>query len=43
MTSEKMLPQLVGIILDEQAQLTLAELTREQEELVATRFAELRG
>jgi chaperone modulatory protein CbpM len=28
MTSEKMLPQLVGIILDEQAQLTLAELTR---------------
>ena len=29
MTSEKtMLPQVVGIILDEQAQLTLAELTR---------------
>ena len=28
MTSEKMLPQRVGIILDEQAQLTLAELTR---------------
>lgn len=28
MTSEKMLPQLVGITLDEQAQLTLAELTR---------------
>jgi chaperone modulatory protein CbpM len=28
MTSEKMQPQLVGIILDEQAQLTLAELTR---------------
>ncbi len=28
MTSEKRLPQLAGIILDEQAQLTLAELTR---------------
>ena len=28
MTSEKMLPQPVGIILDEQAPLTLAELTR---------------
>ena len=28
MTSEKMLPQRVGIILDEQAQLTLAELGR---------------
>jgi chaperone modulatory protein CbpM len=28
MTSEKMLPQIVEIILDEQAQLTLAELTR---------------
>ena len=28
MTSEKMLPQVVGIILDEQAPLTLAELTR---------------
>ena len=26
MTSEKMLPRLVGIVLDEQAQLTLAEL-----------------
>lgn len=28
MTSEKMLPQLVGIVLDEQPQLTLEELTR---------------
>jgi chaperone modulatory protein CbpM len=28
MTSEKMLPQLVGIILDEQPRLTLEELTR---------------
>jgi chaperone modulatory protein CbpM len=28
MTSEKMLPQLAGTILDEQAPLTLAELTR---------------
>ena len=28
MTSEKMLPQVVGIILDEQAQLTLEELSR---------------
>jgi chaperone modulatory protein CbpM len=28
MTSDKMLPQMVGIIMDEQAQLTLAELSR---------------
>jgi chaperone modulatory protein CbpM len=28
MTSENMLPQLVGVILDEQAQLTLEELSR---------------
>jgi chaperone modulatory protein CbpM len=28
MTNEKMLPQVVGIILDEQAALTLAELSR---------------
>jgi chaperone modulatory protein CbpM len=28
MTSDNMLPQLVGIILDEQSQLTLEELTR---------------